>query len=124
MLDLALEDLQRATIQGRELLQRHPDRAHAALDLLLLNIGCWEVRWLGVTHAPEGAGANRDMELADEDGVSTFELEQAAEMSNRARDLMPAPSSLASGQASRHPRGFQSQVTHARGGEIASHAGD
>lgn len=92
MLDLALEDLQRATLQGRELLQEHPDQAHAALDLLLINIGCWEVRWLGMANASQRVEPERGMALADGLGLSTLDLEQATEMSNRARDLMAEPS--------------------------------
>ena len=74
MLDLALEDLQRTATLGRELLSKHPERAHAALDLLLFNVGCWEVRWLSVANDTTSLGA---MPLADEEGVSPREIDRS-----------------------------------------------
>jgi hypothetical protein len=85
MLDLALEDLQRAASLGRELLSRHPELAQAALDLLLFNVGCWEVRWLNVATDPDKPGA---MPLADVEGMSSLDFEHAKSMSARARELV------------------------------------
>jgi hypothetical protein len=110
MLDLALEDLQRTASQGRELLSRHPDRAHAALDLLLFNVGCWEVRWLNVaTDATIGASLDV-MPLADEEGVSTLDLESAMAMSERAKELVEMPAE--SRRAGRGHREVSGQVGH------------
>jgi hypothetical protein len=121
MLDLALEDLQRATIQGRDLLQRHPDRAHAALDLLLLNIGCWEVRWLGMTNPPEEDEHVNDMKIVDDDGVSTLDLSKVTAMSGRARELVASPGNL---RSANHARAFHDQAGHAKRGQMATNLGD
>jgi hypothetical protein len=121
MLDLALEDLQRATIQGRELLQRHPDRAHAALDLLLLNIGCWEVRWLGMTNPPEDDEHTNDMKLVDVYGVSTLDLGKVTAMSGRARELVASPGNLQSGIQA---RAYLDQAGHAKRVQMATNPGD
>ena len=104
MLDLALEDLQRAAMQGRDMLKRHPDRAHAALDLLLFNVGCWEVRWLNVA-TDAATGAPRDvMPLVDDQGVSSLDIVQAVEMSERAKELVESPeTSGAEGRSDRTP---------------------
>jgi hypothetical protein len=128
MLDLALEDLQRATSLGRELLHEHPDRAHAALDLLLINIGCWEVRWLSMANAAAGVEHAHDMPLSDADDVSTLDFTQATEMSTRARDLVISP-----GKSRRRTRDDQreksshhlpGQISHAASREMPSHLGD
>jgi hypothetical protein len=91
MLDLALEDLQRATSQGRELLQQHPERAHAALDLLLINVGVWEVRWLGMANASVGVEQPVVTAEAESDETAVLDLAQATEMSTRARELIASP---------------------------------
>jgi hypothetical protein len=128
MLDLALEDLQRTTSQGRELLHEHPDRAHAALDLLLINIGCWEVRWLSMANAAAGVEQPHEMSLSDADDVSTLDLTQATEMSTRARDLMISPGKSRrrthGDQPEKSPRHIPGQIRHATGREMTSHLGD
>jgi len=121
MLDLALEDLQRATIQGRELLQQHPDRAHAALDLLLLNIGCWEVRWLGMTNPPEDDEHGNDMKLVDIDGVSTLDLSKVTAMSGRARELVASPGNL---RSAKHAHAYHEQTGRATRGQMPANLGD
>jgi len=121
MLDLALEDLQRATIQGRELLQQHPDRAHEALDLLLFNIGCWEVRWLGLTNPPEDDEHAKDMELVDVDSLSTLDLGKVAAMSGRARELVASPGNPRSAS---HARAYHDQAGHAKREQMATNPGD
>ncbi len=128
MLDLALEDLQRATSQGRELLQEHPDRAHAALDLLLINIGCWEVRWLSMANAAAGAEQTHEMPLSDADDVSTLDLTQATEMSTRARDLMISPGKSRrrthADELEKSSRHLPRQIDHSTNREMPSHLGD
>ena len=111
MLDLALEDLQRTASQGREMLSQHPDRAHAALDLLLFNVGCWEVRWLNV--ATDSSASLGAMPLADEDGISMLDLENAVAMSERAKELVEEPTA-AGRQGRRHERArdMSGQVGH------------
>ena len=110
MLDLALEDLQRTAAQGRDMLSRHPDRAHAALDLLLFNVGCWEVRWLNVATDTATNASPGVVPLADEDGISTLDLENAVAMSERAKELVDSPAD--GGRTGRSHREVSGQVGH------------
>jgi len=128
MLDLALEDLQRATSQGRELLRQHPDRAHAALDLLLINVGVWEVRWLGMANASVGVEPPPVAAESDADEAPVLDLAQATEMSTRARELIASP-----GKSKSRSQGEQEETTlhqlhqrgvNATGSEFHTHAGD
>jgi len=128
MLDLALEDLRRATSQGRELLDEHPDRAHAALDLLLINIGCWEVRWLSMANAAAGVEQTHAISVSDSDDVSTHDLTQATEMSTRARDLMISPGKskrrVHEEQAEQSPHQMHRPSSHHASRDIPAHPGD
>jgi hypothetical protein len=110
MLDLALEDLQRTAAQGRDMLSRHPDRAEAALDLLLFNVGCWEVRWLNVAIDKANDASLGVMPLVDEEGISTLDLENAVAMSERAKELVESPAE--SGRSGRRHRDVSGQVGH------------
>jgi hypothetical protein len=116
MLDLALEDLQRAAMQGRDLLKRHPDRAHAALDLLLFNVGCWEVRWLNVANDATAGESPEVMPLVDDNGVSTLNLGETLAMSERARELVDSPvatgADVRTGRAREGPLDMTGQVSH------------
>ena len=112
MLDLALEDLQRTRRKVASMLSRHPDRAHAALDLLLFNVGCWEVRWLNVATDTATNASPGVVPLADEDGISTLDLENAVAMSERAKELVDSPAD--GGRTGRSHREVSGQVGHGR----------